>query len=62
MTHIAMQEVNGEGSQVAWGEHVTDEEYAATGGRLAGDVGNILFKLPPGYLRAARKEIQFPIL
>jgi quercetin dioxygenase-like cupin family protein len=29
MTHIAMQEVGDDGSPVAWGEHVTDEEYAA---------------------------------
>ena len=29
MTHIAMQEADDEGSPVAWGEHVTDEEYDA---------------------------------
>jgi quercetin dioxygenase-like cupin family protein len=29
MTHIAMQEVDDQGSAVTWGEHVTDEEYAA---------------------------------
>jgi|SRR5947199_8055193 len=29
MTHIAMQEVDEQGSPVTWGEHVTDEEYAA---------------------------------
>jgi quercetin dioxygenase-like cupin family protein len=29
MTHIAMQEVDDSGSPVAWGEHVTDEEYGA---------------------------------
>jgi quercetin dioxygenase-like cupin family protein len=29
MAHIAIQEVDGEGSQVSWGDHVTDEEYAA---------------------------------
>jgi quercetin dioxygenase-like cupin family protein len=29
MTHLAMQEVNDEGSPVTWGEHVTDEEYNA---------------------------------
>jgi quercetin dioxygenase-like cupin family protein len=29
MAHIAMQEVDEEGSQVTWGEHVSDEEYAA---------------------------------
>ena len=28
MTHIAMQEVDEAGSQVRWGEHVSDEEYA----------------------------------
>jgi len=27
MTHLAMQEVDDQGSPVAWGEHVTDEEY-----------------------------------
>ena len=30
MTHIAMQEVDDSGSAVAWGEHVTDEEYGAS--------------------------------
>ena len=29
MTHLAMQEVDDQGSAVNWGEHVTDEEYAA---------------------------------
>jgi quercetin dioxygenase-like cupin family protein len=29
MTHIAMQQVDDEGSAVTWGEHVTDDEYAA---------------------------------
>jgi quercetin dioxygenase-like cupin family protein len=29
MTHIAMQQVDESGSPVTWGEHVTDEEYAA---------------------------------
>ena len=29
MTHLAMQEVDDQGSPVAWGEHVTDEEYSA---------------------------------
>ena len=29
MTHIAMQEVDDQGSPVMWGEHVTDEEYGA---------------------------------
>ena len=28
MTHIAIQEVDDEGNQISWGEHVTDEEYA----------------------------------
>ena len=27
MTHIAMQEVDDQGSPVTWGRHVTDEEY-----------------------------------
>lgn len=30
MAHIAMHEVDDEGSPVTWGEHVTDEEYTAT--------------------------------
>jgi quercetin dioxygenase-like cupin family protein len=29
MTHLAMHEVDDEGNAVTWGEHVTDEEYAA---------------------------------
>ena len=29
MTHIAMQDVDEQGNPVAWGEHVTDEEYGA---------------------------------
>jgi quercetin dioxygenase-like cupin family protein len=29
MVHVAMQEVDDSGSPVTWGEHVTDEEYAA---------------------------------
>jgi hypothetical protein len=29
MTHLAMQEVDDQGSAVTWGEHVTDEEYGA---------------------------------
>ena len=36
MTHLAMHEVGDDGSPATWGEHVTDEEYAATpasGGR-----------------------------
>jgi quercetin dioxygenase-like cupin family protein len=34
MTHIAMQQADGDGNVVAWGRHVTDEEYgsAPTGG------------------------------
>src|SRR3989440_10517423 len=30
MTHLAMQEVDDQGSPVAWGEHVSDEEYSAS--------------------------------
>jgi quercetin dioxygenase-like cupin family protein len=30
MTHMAMQEVDDEGSAVTWGEHVTDEEYSVS--------------------------------
>jgi quercetin dioxygenase-like cupin family protein len=29
MTHLAMQEGDESGSPVTWGQHVTDEEYAA---------------------------------
>jgi quercetin dioxygenase-like cupin family protein len=29
MAHIAMQQVDDEGSAATWGEHVTDEEYSA---------------------------------
>ena len=29
MTHIAMQEVDNQGSPASWGEHVTDDEYRA---------------------------------
>jgi quercetin dioxygenase-like cupin family protein len=29
MTHIAMLEVDSEGNSAAWGDHVTDREYAA---------------------------------
>ena len=29
MTHLAMQQVDDEGSAVTWGEHVSDEEYNA---------------------------------
>jgi quercetin dioxygenase-like cupin family protein len=29
MTHLAMHQVDEEGSAVSWGEHVTDEEYNA---------------------------------
>jgi quercetin dioxygenase-like cupin family protein len=29
MTHIAMVEVDDEGTSAAWGDHVSDEEYAA---------------------------------
>jgi quercetin dioxygenase-like cupin family protein len=29
MTHLAMQEVDDDGSAVTWGEHVTDAEYDA---------------------------------
>jgi len=29
MTHLAMVEVDEEGSPATWGEHVTDEEYSA---------------------------------
>ncbi|HEY8000814.1 MAG: cupin domain-containing protein [Vicinamibacteria bacterium] len=32
MTHLAMQEVDDQGSPVTWGEQVTDEEYGAFGG------------------------------
>jgi quercetin dioxygenase-like cupin family protein len=32
MTHLAMQQVDEQGSAVTWGEHVSDEEYEATPG------------------------------
>jgi quercetin dioxygenase-like cupin family protein len=32
MTHLAMQEVDDQGSAVTWGEHVRDEEYGAATG------------------------------
>ena len=37
MTHIAMQQADEDGNVVAWGQHVTDDEYgkapAIDGGR-----------------------------
>jgi quercetin dioxygenase-like cupin family protein len=30
MAHIAIQEIDDQGSPVTWGEHVTDDEYAAS--------------------------------
>jgi quercetin dioxygenase-like cupin family protein len=30
MVHVAMQQLDGEGNVVTWGEHVTDEEYKTT--------------------------------
>jgi hypothetical protein len=30
MTHIAMQEADDSASTVAWGKHVSDEEYGAS--------------------------------
>ena len=27
MTHLAIQEIDDQGSFVTWGKHVTDEEY-----------------------------------
>ena len=27
-THIAVQQADGDGNVVSWGEHVTDEEYS----------------------------------
>jgi quercetin dioxygenase-like cupin family protein len=30
MTHLAMQQVDEQGSAASWGEHVSEEEYAAT--------------------------------
>jgi quercetin dioxygenase-like cupin family protein len=32
MTHLAIQQVDDEGNAATWGEHVTDEEYAAAPG------------------------------
>ncbi len=32
MTHLAMLEVDDDGTSATWGEHVTDEEYDGNGG------------------------------
>ncbi len=32
MTHLAMLQVDEEGTSAAWGEHVTDEEYTSHSG------------------------------
>jgi quercetin dioxygenase-like cupin family protein len=32
MAHVAMQQVDDQGSAVTWGDHVTDEEYAQAPG------------------------------
>jgi quercetin dioxygenase-like cupin family protein len=32
MTHLAMHQVDDDGNAVAWGDHVTDEEYGAGAG------------------------------
>jgi quercetin dioxygenase-like cupin family protein len=37
MTHLAMLEVDDEGKPATWGEHVTDEEYAAAAALLDGE-------------------------
>jgi hypothetical protein len=29
MTHVAMLDVDEQGNNASWGEHVSDEEYAA---------------------------------
>ena len=29
MTHLALQQADDEGNVASWGDHVTDEEYAA---------------------------------
>jgi hypothetical protein len=29
MAHVAILEVDGEGTPAVWGDHVTDDEYAA---------------------------------
>jgi hypothetical protein len=29
MTHVALLQVDDEGTSATWGDHVTDEEYAA---------------------------------
>jgi quercetin dioxygenase-like cupin family protein len=36
MTHLAIQEVDDQGSPVTWGEHVTDAEYMAEPGQGSG--------------------------
>lgn len=35
MTHVALQLADDSGSPVTWGEHVSDEEYAAAPGKQA---------------------------
>ena len=35
LVHIAIQELGEDGGPAVWGEHVTDEEYAAAAGSLA---------------------------
>jgi hypothetical protein len=30
MTHLSLVEVDDQGNNATWGEHVTDEEYSAT--------------------------------
>jgi hypothetical protein len=37
MTHIAMQLADESGSPVAWGEHVSDEEYGKAPSIAEGD-------------------------
>ncbi|SRR6266508_1646994 len=37
MTHLAMLEVDDQGNNATWGDHVSDEEYGASSSLAAGD-------------------------
>src|SRR3954451_23724437 len=41
MVHVAIQEADESGRPVTWGEHVTDEEYAAAPASDTGEVGTV---------------------
>jgi hypothetical protein len=35
MSHLTLYEADGHGTETQWGDHVTEEEYAALPGRSA---------------------------